>query len=51
MPLPRWLHEGPSIQAPLHPQRVGAQSGVSNAHNLMKVYDCLLSSQEEMMEK
>lgn len=51
MPLPRRLHEGPGPQAPLHPQRVGAQSGVSYANCLIMVYDCLLSVEEEIVEQ
>lgn len=48
MPLPQWLHEGPGPQAPLHPQWMGAQSGVSNDNHLKMVYDFIY--EEEMLE-
>lgn len=34
MSLSGWLHEGPGPQASLHPQRVGAQSGVSPNYHI-----------------
>lgn len=42
MSLPRRLHEGPSPQAPLHPQRMGTQSRVSYDKHLTRVYNFYL---------
>lgn len=52
MPLPGRLHEGPGPQAPLHPQRVGAQSGVSYYNHLMSCWLLIISGRgEEMVDK
>lgn len=45
MPLPWRLHEGPGPQTSLHPQWVGAQSGVSYDNCLMMICDCSLPCQ------